>query len=105
MGVYSVPDFPPLKAYFRVMPSFLSRSLDSLFWTTFVEGLEMSKGQLLAQPPSQKQTLSNQALFDGVLEDVQRAIALNPWRRLTSTTLSDSEDEQQWSPHASDSGL
>lgn len=84
----------PLKTRSRVVPSFLSQSLDTMFWTTFVEGLEDSKDRLLALPPSRGQTLSNQVLFDSILEDIRHVIALDP-----SSPLADSEDEQQSSPN------
>lgn len=87
--VYRVPDALLLKTRFRMIPSFLSRSPGTLFWATFVEGLEGSKGLLLALLPSPGQALSNQTLFDGILEDARHTMALD-----LSTPLSDSEDDE-----------
>ena len=80
---------PPLKMSFRVIPSFFSRSLGASFWDAIVENLEEVKDRLLALPPSLGQTLSNQELFNTVLEDVRRAMALDP-----STSFTESDDDQ-----------
>ena len=44
----------------------------------FVEKLEESKDQLLALPDSQGQVLSNQELFDNILNDARHAISARP---------------------------
>ena len=99
-GVHCVPNVLTLKTRSRVMSSFLSQPLiRPSFWALFAENLEESKDRLLALPPSQGQTLSNQELFASILEDAQRAI------RISSPILTDSEDDdsEQLSPGASDS--
>jgi len=51
--------------------------------------MEESKDRLLTLPPSLGQTLSNQELFDNVLEDARRAMALDR----SPTPLTDSDGD------------
>jgi len=85
-GVHCVLDIITLKTRSRVMPSFLSQPLiGASFWARFAGDLEESKDRLLALPPSQGQTLSNQELFVSILEDARRTIS--------PVLLTDSEDD------------
>jgi len=75
-GVHWLLDVITLKTRSRVMPSFLSRPLmEASLWALFIEVLVESKDQLLALPPAQDQTLSNQELFLSILEDARRTIS------------------------------
>lgn len=85
-GVHWLLDVITLKPRSRVMPSFLSQPLmEASLWALIMEALVESKDQLLALPPAQDQTLSNQELFLSILEDVRRIIS--PFLR------TDSEDD------------
>ena len=77
-SVHCVSSVPLLKMFFRIIPSFLSQSLGASFWDAIVETLEESKDRLLDLPPSPGQVVSNQELFDNVLEDAQSAMELDP---------------------------
>ena len=77
-SIHCLPNISMLKICPRIMPSFLSQSLGASFWDTIVETLEESKGRLLDRPPSPGQALSNQELFDNVLEDARSAMELDP---------------------------
>lgn len=85
--IHRVPDLLMLNIRFRVMPSFLSQSIGTLFWDAVVEALRESEGRLLALPPSQGQTQSNQELFDSILKDAQCAVAHD-----SPTPIVDSDD-------------
>jgi len=88
MGIHYMPNVPPTELSFRIIPSFFSRPLGASFWDTIVENLEESRDRLLNLPPSPGQVLSNQELFDNVLEDAQSAMELDP-----PSPFTDSDDE------------
>ncbi|KAF9650685.1 hypothetical protein BDM02DRAFT_3127503 [Thelephora ganbajun] len=70
-----------------IMPPLLSQSLGVGFWATVIDTLRGSNDRLLIMPPSQGQTLSNQELFDNILEDARRAMP-----RISPISSVDSED-------------
>lgn len=73
------------------MPSLLPQLQCCPFATVFVEMLEESKDRLLALPDSQGQTLSNQELFDNILEEARHAISVGSRYPLTDSDDDDSE--------------
>jgi len=85
--VHCVPNVLTLKTSSRVIPSLLSQPpAGSSFWASFVDKLEESKDRLLALPPSQGQTLSNQELLASILSDAHNAM------ELASPIFTDSEE-------------
>ena len=91
-GPLNAPDIFMLKTHSSIMPSFLSQPLRAWFWTTFAESLAKSKDRLLALPPSQGQTLSNQELLASIFEDTRGKMLVGPLIFLTDQEDDYSED-------------
>lgn len=87
------PDILLLNAFFRILPPLLSQSLGVPFWAHTVELLHGSEDLLLELPPSQGQTLSNQELFESVLDDIQEVMGHSNPHPLVPLTDSDSDSD------------
>jgi hypothetical protein len=82
-----------LNTLFRIMPPLLSQSLGVPFWAQAVEFLYGSEDLLLALPTSPGQTLSNQELFESVLDDIQEVMGHSNPHRPVPLTDSDPDSD------------
>lgn len=80
------------------MPSLLPQLQRFPFGAVFIEKLQESKDRLLALPDPQGQTLSNQELFDNILEAARHAISVNS----PPTDLGDSDSDSVLSSSVDD---